>query len=120
MITVYLSGGMHSEWREFVKDSVPRLAYIDPCEHSLDKPGEYTAWDLFGVRQCDILLAYMEKDNPSGIGLALELGMAKALGKLTILIDDRDDRYTAILQYAAELTFDYLADAIGFLARLPK
>lgn len=51
MITVYLSGGMHSEWREFVKDSVPRLAYIDPCEHGLDKPGEYTAWDLFGVRQ---------------------------------------------------------------------
>jgi nucleoside 2-deoxyribosyltransferase len=40
------------------------------------------------VRRCDILVAYMGPHNPSGFGLSLEAGYAKALGKGMIFVDE--------------------------------
>ena len=67
---VYLSGGMRSGWQDKVIAECPGLEFIDPRDHGLHSSMEY----MLSVRRCDILFAYLEKDNPSGLGLALEVG----------------------------------------------
>ena len=56
-----------------------------------------------GVARCDMVFAYLSPDNPSGIGMAYEMGYAKALGKPVIFVDGRIDQYTRILQCGADL-----------------
>lgn len=81
----YLAGGMRGErdWQNEVSD---RLVYsghefFDPREHGLTDSYHYTKWDLGAVATADGVIAFMAKDNPSGIGLALEVGMAIGMGK---------------------------------------
>jgi len=67
---VYLAGGMNqSNWQEKVTTEVGKNGFVffNPREHSLADSKEYTFWDLFYVKQSDILFAYMEESNPSGI-----------------------------------------------------
>jgi len=40
------------------------------------------------IRECDIVFAYLEASNPVIINIALELGFAKGLGKVTILVNE--------------------------------
>ena len=118
---VYLSGGMHSKWRDQVKASVQGgISWLDPCLHGLGNPAEYTAWDLAAVRKCDVVFAYMETSNPSGVGLALEVGFGLALGKTVVLVDEKDDSGFAIVREAATLCYARLIDGIGILVSLEK
>jgi nucleoside 2-deoxyribosyltransferase len=117
---VYLAGGMRSEWRERVKAEVPGHAYNDPCEHGLDAPKQYTAWDLAAIRASDVLLGYMEADNPSGVGLALEVGYAKAMGKMVIWVDGKAGRYFAIVRHTADIVFSTIDEATQFLRSLTR
>jgi hypothetical protein len=63
----------------------------------------------------------MSKDNPSGYGLALEIGYAKAMNKLIILVDERSNfdetfkRYFSICQESSNVTFETLDDAINYI-----
>jgi nucleoside 2-deoxyribosyltransferase len=114
MLTVYLSGGMKSDWQDTVKSSIYNAEWIDPSRHGLSKPDEYTAWDLLGVRKADIVFAYLAEDNPSGIGLALEVGYAKALGKTIVFVDERGG-YTDIVRSTADVWCDNLDEGIGIL-----
>ena len=65
----------------------------------------------------------MESSNPSGYGLALEIGYAKALNKTIILIneksktDDSFKRYFEIVENLSDIVFDNLDDAIEYLGR---
>lgn len=86
---VYLAGGMHGDWRDTYKKKTP-LKIFDPCEHGLKNTDQYTAWDLGAIDKSDAILAYMEADNPGGQGLMLEIGYAKALGKLIIMVLDEE------------------------------
>lgn len=89
---VYLAGGMNeSNWQKKVIETInsENFVFYNPREHSLTNSTEYTFWDLFYVKQSDILFAYMQSDNPSGIGLTLEVGYARALDKSIILVDER-------------------------------
>ena len=79
---IYLSGGMHSGWQKTVKDRLHMTIY-DPRDHQFSHPQSYTAWDRLAIQKCDLVLAYMENDNPSGIGMALEVGYARALNKIS-------------------------------------
>lgn len=117
---VYLAGGMKSGWQEDLKELVgDNFIFFDPCKHNLSNPKEYSIWDSHFVKQCDILFAYMEYDNPSGIGLAYEIGLARGLGKTVILVDEKSlfnvpfegefsivsncvDNYFTDIRYAAE------------------
>lgn len=96
---VYLAGGMHGDWRAPYLEEV--LIGHDPKEHGLRDSQSYTLWDLTAIEECDILLGYMEADNPGGQGLMLEVGYAKALGKKIILVLDEEfmmqDRYRYFL-----------------------
>lgn len=124
---VYLAGGMNeSNWQQKVIDGVGKQNFVfyNPREHTLIDSKEYTFWDLFYVKQSDILFAFMQKDNPSGIGLTLEIGYARAMDKSIILIDEKskiDDSFAnrfRIVRESSTIVFDNLEDGINFLKKI--
>ena len=84
---VYLAGGMQSNWQDEVKAKVKGCIFIDPRDHGLGDENEYTSWDLTGVDIADIIFVYAEIDNPSCIGLAVEVGWAAKSGKTIIYVE---------------------------------
>lgn len=128
---IYLAGGMQSKWRNKVRtnvflnrstDNPHKIIFFDPSSHGLEPPNCYTTWDLHHIKNCDIFFGCMEKDNPSGIGLALEIGYAKALGKTIILVDEtiatkneHFAKYYPIVRESADVVFENLADGIDYL-----
>ncbi len=127
---IYLAGGMNdSNWQKEVIDSFKEVnkknekgefVFYNPREHMLTESREYTIWDLFYVRKCDILFAYMQKENPSGFGLTLEVGYAKALDKPIILVDEKSEdpifkKHFKIVRESASLVFNNLNDGILYL-----
>lgn len=124
---VYLSGGMNQyNWQKKVIESVECEGYtfFNPREHMLKDSKQYTFWDLYYVQKCDIVFAYMEKENPSGYGLTLEIGYAKALNKPIILVDERskakDDftRYFKIVRESSTIVFENLEQGVELLKKL--
>lgn len=126
---IYLSGGMNnSNWQQAVIEQLGATdkgyVFYNPREHNLSHSREYTIWDLFYVKNCDIVFAYMQKDNPSGYGLTLEIGYATALGKPIILVDERSDidekfkRYFEIVRESSSIVFNNLPDGIKFLKNI--
>jgi len=97
---VYLSGGMRSNWQDIFIEGYPEIEFIDPRSHGLSDPKEYTKWDMEGVRKADLVIAYLEKSNPSGLGLAFEIGYAIGLGKPVIFENGKNDKYARILECA--------------------
>jgi len=96
---VYLAGGLRSNWQDFVIRACPALKFFDPREHGLSDATSYTSWDLEAIRRCRWLFAYLERDNPGGYALALELGYARALGKEVIFVDEKSRTGNEIGQY---------------------
>ena len=123
---VYLAGGMRSDWQERVKAAVPNHCYINPAQSGVTAPAQYTLWDMFGIERADLLFVYIEKDNPSGIGAAFEIGYALGLGKRVILVDRRSPRdelfrrYTAIVHQAGPIVLETLNDGITMLESLAR
>lgn len=119
---VYLSGGMRSGWGEIVRAVLPDVTFLNPAHHALKRPSEYTLWDMVAIESCDVVLAYLEKDNPSGLGLAFEIGYARGLRKPVLFVNEKlDDKYTRILEQGATLNFPSdLESAIRFLDRMAK
>lgn len=121
---IYLAGGFHSGWQDEVESACPQHEYYNPGLLSLgnvrlemDKIG---AWDLHHVKRCDLVFAYMERTNPSGIGLAVEVGYAHGIGKTVILVlepghETIKDRYLDFLKSVAYITLQTLEDGIDFL-----
>ena len=103
---------MRSGWQDKVKAVSPRFTFLDPRAHGLKDSLEYAKWDLAAVRASDVVVAFLELSNPSGIGLALEVGYARALGKRIILIDEKSAadevtaRHFAIVRACADVVFD--------------
>ncbi|WP_167616068.1 nucleoside 2-deoxyribosyltransferase domain-containing protein [Maribellus sediminis] len=121
---VYLAGGMESDWHEKLKQRFHnKFLFYNPKDHQLDASEQYTLWDLHHIKKSDIVFAYLEKDNPSGYGLTLEVGYAKALNKTIILVDEKSDTNNefkarfAIVKNSASAVFDNLEEGIKFLER---
>jgi len=98
---VYLAGGFHSGWQDKVMNECPGFEYYDPRTHLLALPEHYKVWDLNHVKQSDIVFAVMDKDNPSGYGMVLEIGYAKGLGKMVIVVDEKSGSNEAFRKYFA-------------------
>lgn len=119
---VYLAGGFSSDWRDKVKEEALNLEFFDPKEKEQKKEfewKEYGVWDLHYIKQCDICFVYMERDKPSGYGLSVEIGYAKALGKTVILVLEtghEKDKYLLFLRTVADIIYDNIDDASAFLA----
>jgi len=126
MKKVFLSGGTHTDWQGQVIMAIHGIAeFFDPRTISHVKDAEAYTWrNLIEVRDSDIVFAYMEADNPSGLGLAVEVGYAVGLGKLVILVDDKSEtdpqfeRYFAIVRNAAHSVPPTLDEGIELLLTL--
>lgn len=90
---VYLAGGMRSGWQDQIKKALAGqgFIFIDPRDHGCKDENGYTAWDLSGVSLADVVLGYLEKDNPSGAGLAVEFGWAAKEGKYLVFMEDQGE-----------------------------
>jgi hypothetical protein len=112
MKKVYLSGGTVSGWQDVVEhninpppkdtvingihilsSSLYKAEFYNPAKFrvgSVDRPDVrmYGPMDRIKIEECDVLFAYLEAGNPTPINVALELGYAKGLGKLTILCNE--------------------------------
>lgn len=120
---VYLAGGLKSGWQDKVIDLFKDdFVFFNPLMHGLEgNSREYTTWDLHFLKQSDILFGYMEKDNPSGYGLALEIGFAKASNKTIILVDERSKedlhlaKYYSMIHESCSVVFSSLEEGLRFL-----
>lgn len=121
---VYMAGGHHSAWRETLMKAAPSFRFHNPVGHGLADPAAYTAWDLEAVRRCDVVFAYLEASNPSGIGLSVEVGFGVAMGKHVILVDEKTAsggdtaRHMAFLRHAATVCFDTMDGGTAYLSKL--
>lgn len=86
--TIYLAGGMRSNWQDEVISQVKGIIVLDPRNHGSKDEDAYTAWDLAAVEKADLIFGFIEASNPCGAGLAVEMGMAYALGKSIIYIEE--------------------------------
>jgi nucleoside 2-deoxyribosyltransferase len=113
---------MKSGWMGFVEKAVAGFPIVcfRPDQSGRGDPDQYTPWDLFQVRRCDVLLAYMEADNPSGFGLTLEVGYAAALDKLVLYVDAKEDPRMDIVKHTADVRLSSLVDPIDFLLSLAR
>ena len=87
-------------------------------DKKLTEPDQFTARDMLCIQRADIVLAYMEAENPSGIGLAAEVGYAKGLGKTVIFVDHKHDKYFKFIHSMADVVCHNLTDAIRYLHSL--
>lgn len=117
--SIYLAGGFKSGWQKEVVKVLKEWRIFDPSTHNLPEPSDYTKWDLNAIEQSDVILAYMERDNPGGYALSLEVGFAKALKKLIVLVEEHPNehryRYFEIIREVADLKFETLEEAIDYL-----
>ena len=119
MLRVYLAGGMRQEWRKdvykyFEKEiAVSKIDFFDPTKTGFNDPNHYTAWDLHAIEQCDVVFAYLEEDNPSGIGMATEIGYAKGLGKQVIFVNHQPEhRYLPFVKETSDLYTELFSDGL--------
>lgn len=123
---VYLAGGFRSNWQEEL-EKIDDFLWLNPRKKEMPKNvkipmtvNEYGTWDLHFISQSDIVFAYAERTNPSCIGLSVEVGYAKGLGKTVILVLEPNhetikDSYLQFLHKAASIVFDNLQDGIDYL-----
>jgi nucleoside 2-deoxyribosyltransferase len=125
-MVIYLAGGFTSNWQSDVIKLNPSLSFLDPRNHQLSETLQYTNWDLQAIRKSDLIFAYLEKNNPGGYALALEIGYAKALGKHIIFVDEKSksndeiSKYLAMIHACADVTFNTLNEGILYLAKLKE
>ncbi|RYX87831.1 hypothetical protein EON73_00350 [bacterium] len=120
--SIFLSGGFKSDWQSKVLDRYKhKFEFYNPRDHNIVEPHLYAAWDTHYVRKSDIIFAFMELSNPSGFGLMFEIGMAYALNKTIILVDERSEvdetfaRYFKIAHQPSANVFKTLDEAFLFL-----
>jgi hypothetical protein len=123
---IFLSGGLHSNWQDHVVATLGSdILYLNPRMHGLTDPKHYTNWNLQAVDAADLVFAYMEATNPSGYGLALEVGYALGRSTPVILVDERScgespfDRYFAQVSEAATVCFNSLDEGLDYVRMLP-
>lgn len=119
---VYLAGGMRSGWQDVVAHELQgSVSLIDPRTHGLKDETNYTSWDILGVIHADLVFAYLESDNPSGVGMAFEIGYAKAAGIPIIFVEAPDhpsSRYFGMCRASADFYCKSLSDGIEILNSL--
>jgi nucleoside 2-deoxyribosyltransferase len=123
---VYLAGGFRSGWQDKVR-AINGFLFLDPKQK--ERPNgvdlkmsleEYGTWDFHMIRQADIVFVYAEKTNTSCIGLSVEAGYAKGLGKTVILVLEPNhetikDAYLQFIRKASDVTFYDLQKGIDYL-----
>lgn len=75
--------------------------------------------DMWMVKQADVVFCDFENASKISIGCAIELGVAAALGKHTVLVMDKDNVHNhAFVLEAADIIFDNFQDGLTYLRGL--
>jgi len=117
MVRVYLSGHLDGDWQDDVKKRVIEATFFDPRTIDSDDPEIYTFDELDEIYKADLIFAYLSKDNPSGIGLALEVGYGRSENCYIILVNEKKSKKWDIVEACADQVFDNLDDGIDYLQR---
>ena len=124
---VYLSGGFKSNWSDEVINTSRNFDWINPKNKEFNNDenlkmnvNEYGKWDLHFIKQCDILFVYVERTNPSCIGLCCEAGYAKGLNKTVITVlepnhETINDRYLSFITQVSDIVFEKFEDGVKYL-----
>jgi hypothetical protein len=114
---VYLAGGFHSGWQDKVKDALLNLTSVflfDPRDvQHLSESGQASI-EHYWLQRVDIVFGYLEESNPCPLGLAVECGTAKALGKVIVLVNEQKRR-SWFFEFTGAKVFGSLEDGIAHL-----
>jgi hypothetical protein len=115
---LYLAGGFYGGWQNGVKAYLgDRFCYYDPrIDADQTTIAAYTMTDFERAKMCDWMLAYYEIDNPSGLGLAAEIGIARTMGRRIIYVDEHP-RIHGLLAGLASEVFTDLDSALEWMAQ---
>lgn len=143
-VRVYLSGGFHSDWQKKVIKAcgTDDFYFLNPLEKEVDlKSGEYekkyiseetkeemsqwqrqSPWwqqDRLAIEKADVVFAYWEDYRPKllGTGVAFELGISYALGKVVILVNKIEHRYYREFEHLF-ISFKTLEEGIEHLRKM--
>ena len=119
---IYICGSMQkSVLRDELIRGLDGHEILDPSQHGLTDEKAYTDWDLAAIRQCDCVVAFMESSNPSGYGLAFEIGYACGINKPVIYLDalgnDWRQKYFGMVRSASQ-TASTIFDVFHHIKRL--
>lgn len=118
---IYLAGGLRDPWRKMVKvnASYPDVKYLDPNEHELNTPSQYTNIDLHMIDSSDLVFGYLEEENPGGYNTIFELGYAIGKGIPIIFINEKSDwnKYVGMIKENSLFYTDWLEEGVLFLNR---
>ena len=124
MEKVYLAGTLNTSWQSKIIDRLKdKFIFYNPQDHNLGESHMYTVWDLHFLQKSDIVFAYLNKENPSGYGLTLEIGFAKALNKTIILVDEKSlndssfEKNFRIVRESSSIVFDSLETGLEYLLK---
>lgn len=125
---VYLAGGFKTNWQKVVIDECSGFHFFNPREKEADPEVEmpleqYSTWDLHFLKQSDIVFVYAERTNKSCIGLSVESGFARGLGKTVVLVlepgnETINDKSLSFIKSVASITFETLEEGISYLKLL--
>jgi len=86
---IYLCGGFKNNWQQVVIDAAPNGRFFNPRDHKeVTNPKDYTKINKDGLDQCNIVFAYLEKDNPSPMNVPLECGYMLGKGGRVIFCNE--------------------------------
>ena len=101
------------------------LVFYDPRAHKLDAPEDYAKWDFGAVALCDAVFACMTLDNPSGYGMAAEIGFARGLGKRIVFVNylragDQRQKHMLLIEELCDSVHDKLTDGAKALCKIAR
>ena len=97
---IYLAGGFVTDWQQSVKDALSlheHVEFLDPRDEYVHDRRNYTPRNIEMIKECDMVFAYMEADNPGWANVAFQLGYAIALGKPCIFVNEKRRKYAEML-----------------------
>jgi len=110
---IYLAGGWDN-WRDFIISKIDNAIFLDP-RTATDKENWFER-EVNMITECDGLIAWVTKDNPSGFGMTYEMGMMYGLNKPYILINEKEDVYKWSMQTEGAInSFTNIEDALKWI-----
>jgi len=93
-MNVFLSGGTHNAWHDVVKAAFPDHYFFDPRTLASLDMRTIAETERRWLDECDVIFFYLERDNPSGLGSAFEVGYCVANSRPVIFVDERRNSHT--------------------------
>lgn len=100
-------------------ETIEDTAFDALARHSYAPPRAVFNRDVADVRWCDVLFVDLVGARTVSIGTMCEIGMAYALGKYIVVVDEPGSRHNHLfVRQAASIMFAYVDDAIRYLTEV--